>query len=208
MYSIKEEFNGGMTTLEDKEYEGDETPKIRESTGRWTTVEHQLFLRGLELYGKGWKKIACLIKTRSVVQIRTHAQKYFSKLSKARQSGGNAGGESLGGLDLNSHKRKKRAFKRKVSVSRPLAPYVRLSIYPCKQDQMGNGGTFSSSSSNANGTNGAAHVVKSESIDVNESLYNFLSPVLTDPSSKGGEWYRSGMSVDSLLDEVRHRQSP
>ena len=95
MYSIKEEFNGGMTTLEDKEYEGDETPKIRESTGRWTTVEHQLFLRGLELYGKGWKKIACLIKTRAVVQIRTHAQKYFLKLTKARQSGGNTGGESL-----------------------------------------------------------------------------------------------------------------
>lgn len=62
------------------------------STGRWTREEHQLFVKGLELYGKGWKKIASLIKTRTVVQIRTHAQKYFLKLSKARQNGEFASG--------------------------------------------------------------------------------------------------------------------
>ena len=45
-----------------------------------------MFIKGLELYGKGWKKIAGLIKTRTVVQIRTHAQKYFLKLSKARHN--------------------------------------------------------------------------------------------------------------------------
>jgi len=60
---------------------------IQESTGRWTREEHLAFVRGLELHGKGWKKIASLIKTRTVVQIRTHAQKYFLKLSKTRQSG-------------------------------------------------------------------------------------------------------------------------
>ena len=53
--------------------------------GRWTREEHNLFLRGLELHGKGWKKIAALIKSRTVVQIRTHAQKYFLKMHKARQ---------------------------------------------------------------------------------------------------------------------------
>ena len=42
------------------------------------------------MYGKGWKKIAGLIKTRTVVQIRTHAQKYFLKLSKARQHADNS----------------------------------------------------------------------------------------------------------------------
>ncbi len=46
-------------------------------SGRWTLEEHSLFLKGLEFYGKGWKKIAELIKTRTVVQVRTHAQKYF-----------------------------------------------------------------------------------------------------------------------------------
>ena len=58
-----------------------------ENTGRWTAEEHRLFLQGLELHGKGWKKIASLIKSRTVVQIRTHAQKYFQKLAKARQNG-------------------------------------------------------------------------------------------------------------------------
>jgi SHAQKYF class myb-like DNA-binding protein len=56
-----------------------------ETTGRWTREEHLLFIKGLEMFGKGWKKIAGLIQTRTVVQIRTHAQKYFLKLTKARQ---------------------------------------------------------------------------------------------------------------------------
>jgi SHAQKYF class myb-like DNA-binding protein len=51
-------------------------------SGRWTLQEHELFLQGLHLHGKGWKKIAQMVQTRSVVQIRTHAQKYFLKLNK------------------------------------------------------------------------------------------------------------------------------
>ncbi|CAN0524038.1 unnamed protein product, partial [Scytosiphon promiscuus] len=39
-------------------------------TGRWTSEEHCLFLKGLDRYGKGWKQIATLIQTRTVVQIR------------------------------------------------------------------------------------------------------------------------------------------
>lgn len=53
------------------------------NTGRWTDAEHQLFLQGLETFPyRAWKKIATLIKTRTVVQIRTHAQKYYQKLEK------------------------------------------------------------------------------------------------------------------------------
>jgi len=71
-----------------------------ENTGRWTAEEHNLFLQGLELHGKGWKKIAGLIKSRTVVQIRTHAQKYFQKLAKAKQNGEDvtmAGGSGANG---------------------------------------------------------------------------------------------------------------
>ena len=50
--------------------------------GRWTQKEHALFVKGLELYNKQWKLIAELVKTRSVVQVRTHAQKYFIRLQK------------------------------------------------------------------------------------------------------------------------------
>ncbi|KAL3810461.1 hypothetical protein ACHAXA_002729 [Cyclostephanos tholiformis] len=62
-----------------------------ENTGRWTAEEHRLFLRGLEQHGKGWKKIATLIQSRTVVQIRTHAQKYFQKLAKAHLQNGESG---------------------------------------------------------------------------------------------------------------------
>lgn len=45
--------------------------------GHWTEAEHALFLECWHKYGKAWKKIAAVMKTRSNEQIRTHAQKYF-----------------------------------------------------------------------------------------------------------------------------------
>jgi SHAQKYF class myb-like DNA-binding protein len=91
---------------------------LGESTGRWTSEEHRLFLQGLEQHGKGWKKIASLIKSRTVVQIRTHAQKYFQKLAKARQNGeeGDVTMEGRGGVasvtsitsEAAAHKNKRR----------------------------------------------------------------------------------------------------
>ncbi len=57
----------------------------QEQTGRWTKEEHEAFLKGLKLYGKEWKKVAAKVKTRTVVQTRTHAQKYFQKLAKANE---------------------------------------------------------------------------------------------------------------------------
>ena len=52
------------------------------AAGRWTQEEHDLFLKGLKIYNKQWKSIADMIKSRTVVQIRTHAQKYFQRLQK------------------------------------------------------------------------------------------------------------------------------
>lgn len=54
-----------------------------EHTGRWTKEEHEAFLAALQKYGKEWKKVAAKVKTRTVVQTRTHAQKYFQKLHKS-----------------------------------------------------------------------------------------------------------------------------
>lgn len=51
-------------------------------SGRWTTEEHEIFLGCLQQYGREWKKIAYKIPTRTPAQIRSHAQKYLSKLSK------------------------------------------------------------------------------------------------------------------------------
>eukprot|EP00526_Cylindrotheca_closterium_P002104 CAMPEP_0113658460 /NCGR_PEP_ID=MMETSP0017_2-20120614/31730_1 /TAXON_ID=2856 /ORGANISM="Cylindrotheca closterium" /LENGTH=1113 /DNA_ID=CAMNT_0000572733 /DNA_START=65 /DNA_END=3407 /DNA_ORIENTATION=- /assembly_acc=CAM_ASM_000147 len=59
----------------------------QEQTGRWTKEEHEAFLSALQMYGKEWKKVAAKVKTRTVVQTRTHAQKYFQKLAKVVESG-------------------------------------------------------------------------------------------------------------------------
>lgn len=99
-----------------------------ENTGRWTAEEHRLFLQGLDQHGKGWKKIASLIKSRTVVQIRTHAQKYFQKLAKARQNGEDGEvtmdgrGELIGGVSghVSQGQKKKRQLngtKRKSIAS-------------------------------------------------------------------------------------------
>ena len=42
--------------------------------GRWTEEEHTTFCKGMTEYPKQWKTIAAMVKTRTVVQIRTHAQ--------------------------------------------------------------------------------------------------------------------------------------
>lgn len=55
------------------------------STGRWTREEHELFLEGLKKHGREWKKVAEKITTRTSAQIRSHAQKYFTKLAKEQQ---------------------------------------------------------------------------------------------------------------------------
>jgi SHAQKYF class myb-like DNA-binding protein len=68
----------------------------REHTGRWTKEEHEAFLSALQQYGKEWKKVAAKVKTRTVVQTRTHAQKYFQKLSKVLE-GEMPGGALEGG---------------------------------------------------------------------------------------------------------------
>ena len=50
--------------------------------GRWTTEEHRLFIEGLAKHGKDWKKIEDLLKTRDGAQIRSHAQKFFLRMTK------------------------------------------------------------------------------------------------------------------------------
>ncbi|KAF0696579.1 Aste57867_12677 [Aphanomyces stellatus] len=52
-------------------------------SGTWTLQEHRRFLEAMHLYPDGpWKQVAAIVGTRSVRQIRTHAQKCKEKIAR------------------------------------------------------------------------------------------------------------------------------
>lgn len=185
----------------------------KESTGRWTREEHLAFIKGLEMYGKGWKKIASLIKTRTVVQIRTHAQKYFLKLSKARQNGEHplSKGVNRSGID-GARKRRPKKTDRPLALCPALKQYFRK---PLLGDSRGASPTINATSSAANegkqnnvamsnqassagyraGNQAAGKALGEGLLDAESGLFNFLSPVLN--SDDGNTTASDTQSVNS-----------
>ncbi|KAM4574525.1 histone H2A deubiquitinase MYSM1 isoform 2-T2 [Fundulus diaphanus] len=68
-------------------------PKVKKSptksstsasaSSRWSKQEKELFQEGLVRYGRRWTKIAKLVDTRSVLQVKSYARQYFKHKAKA-----------------------------------------------------------------------------------------------------------------------------
>ncbi|KAL0379476.1 UNVERIFIED_CONTAM: protein REVEILLE 6 [Sesamum angustifolium] len=55
---------------------------ITKSRESWSEQEHDKFLEALHLFDRDWKKIEAFVGSKTVIQIRSHAQKYFLKVQK------------------------------------------------------------------------------------------------------------------------------
>ncbi|KAG6746730.1 hypothetical protein POTOM_049093 [Populus tomentosa] len=104
----------------------DNIPKVRKpytitkQREKWTEEEHQRFLEALKLYGRGWRKIQEHVGTKTAVQIRSHAQKIFSKVVW-ESSGSNE--SSLKPIEIPPPRPKRK----------PAHPYPRKSVDICKE---------------------------------------------------------------------------
>lgn len=57
---------------------------ITKAREKWSDDEHRMFLEGMKLYGRSWARVATHVQTKSTVQIRSHAQKYFNRLKRVQ----------------------------------------------------------------------------------------------------------------------------
>lgn len=94
---VKRSYKKSLLPLADAEAKeaSCEESKVQ-ANGRWSKKEKQLFIEGLQKFGRDWKKVQVYVGTRTGTQIRSHAQKYFlgTKAPKTRKSATEESSES------------------------------------------------------------------------------------------------------------------
>lgn len=137
---------------------------------RWTEEEHERFLEALKLYGRAWRKIEEYVGTKTAVQIRSHAQKFFSKVERDSNCGYP---DSAKTIEIPPPRPKRK----------PIHPYPRKLVCPVKMGIVIPEKLTRSSSSNP-----------SISEHENQSPTSVLSAVGSDVSAGGNPGMPNGVS--------------
>ena len=72
---------------EPKIYQHEKIVDVKLNEGRWTYDEQIKFINLVSKYGTNWKKIKQEISTRSLSQVRSHAQKFYQRLKLCKNEG-------------------------------------------------------------------------------------------------------------------------
>lgn len=222
--------NGSTDEMSSTKQEEDEGGSS-EKTGRWTEEEHARFLHGLERFGKKWTKVADIVGTRTTVQVRSHAQKYFQKLEKDRAAPSSSGVERSNGSGASSSAG---CHKSAATTSRP----QNGEPAPTQRDDKGRADVSSESVRHRRGSAAASVAVpvalrrflspkivasgRAGAAELAAGLFKFLSPLAipesdfdqADAATKSSredsgstrkgvpDWYRRGGTLQELLDEA------